>query len=70
MEVRDEYKRREQAWITYIAPNQNPKKMKKSIKAFWPIGEQRNQGPTENMIQTIRAAKDKYLKELKEKENG
>lgn len=29
--------RRHQAWITYIAPHLDPKKMSKSIEDFWPL---------------------------------
>ncbi len=37
MELSTMYKIRELAWVTYIAPHQNPKKMKKSIDSFWKL---------------------------------
>lgn len=67
METRDEYKRREQAWITYIAPNLNPKKMKKNINHFWKIGNDKRGGPTKQMIETMKKVTEQYHKDL---ENG
>ena len=66
-----EYRDRELAWVTYIAPHQNPKKMKKHINHFWRIDDDdKPTGPTPEMIETMRKAKERYLKEVKEKQNG
>jgi len=39
-EQRDEYKLRRQAWVSYIAPHQNPKKLRgMKEERWWPIGK-------------------------------
>ena len=39
-EQRDEYKLRRQAWVSYIAPHQNPKKLRGMKEdRWWPIGK-------------------------------
>ena len=71
MEKRDEYKRRELIWNIYTAPHRDPKTMKKTIGAFWPIEkDNKGPGPTEKMIQAFKEAQIKYLEEKKKKENG
>ena len=41
-EERELHKLRELAWITYIAPHQDPKKLKKSKESFWPMKKHRD----------------------------
>lgn len=68
MQKREEYKLRELAWTIYIAPYQDPKKMKRSKKAFWPIdGDKKASGPTDKMIKIMEDAQRQYLKD---KQNG
>lgn len=62
---------REQAWVTYIAPHQNPKKMKRSRKTFWPIkGDKSSSGPTDKMIEVMQKAQEQYQKDLKKSKDG
>ena len=67
-EKKDLMKLREAAWITYIAPHQDPKKMHRNINSFWPLDGNKSK-VTESMIHRIKQAKEQYYKELKEK-NG
>ena len=53
---------RELAWITYIAPHSDPKKMKKSIDQFWPIGKKKGK-VTDKMIKAMEEAQKRYLEE-------
>lgn len=67
MEKRQEYKLRELAWVTYVAPNQNPKKMKRSKKSFWPIeGDREKGGPTKEMLKRMKQVTEQYHKDLKD----
>ena len=58
---REWFKVRELAWITYIAPYQDPKKMKKSKESFWPLGKKK--GVTDEMKQRILEAQKRYQEE-------
>ena len=61
---------RELAWITYIAPHQNPKKMKKSINAFWPIKKKKKKVADEDLMRRrIKDAQDSFFKEQNQLEN-
>ena len=53
---------RELAWITYIAPHSDPKKMKKSIDQFWPISKKKGK-VTDKMIKAMEEAQKRYLEE-------
>lgn len=68
-EERKELSLRELAWITYIAPNQDPKKMKKSKEAFWPMKKNKKNTVTDDMKAAIKKAQEEYL-EAKNKQNG
>ena len=59
---REWFKVRELAWITYIAPYQDPKKMKRSKEAFWPMKKKKK--VTDEMRQRIIEAQKKYLEEI------
>lgn len=61
---REWYKIRELAWVTYIAPHQDPKKMKKSKNAFWPMDKKT--GVTDKMREAMIQAQIEYMK----KKNG
>ncbi len=52
------YKLRELAWITYIAPHLNPKKMKKSKEAFWKLESKSKVTPS--MLKAIKRAQKEY----------
>jgi len=58
MQENEIYKLRELAWITYIAPHQNPKKMKKSKEAFWPL--KKNKGVDPKIVKRIREEQEKF----------
>jgi hypothetical protein len=63
---REMLKLRELSWITYIAPHQDPKKMKKTIDAFWPVKK-----PKKKISQAMIARMEEVTAQyLKEKENG
>ena len=55
-------------WINYIAPHQDPKKMKRNIDSFMPIGK-KPQRATEEQREAGRKAWEQYLKEI-EQANG
>jgi hypothetical protein len=57
---------REMAWITYISPHQDLKKMKKSIDAFWPLKKTKD-GASDKAKKAMMAAMAQYIKD---KENG
>ena len=59
---------RELAWITYISPHLDPKKMKKSKDAFWPI-EKKNP-VSDKAIEMMKAATLEYLKQKKAKDGS
>ncbi len=58
MELKQMYKIRELAWVTYIAPHQNPKKMKKSINTFWKLEDK--PAVTSDMLKAIKRAQKQY----------
>ena len=60
-------KLRELAWVTYIAPHQDPKKMKKNKESFWPVGKKKPQ-VSEAVIERMKQATKEYLD--KKKQNG
>ena len=66
-ELRHEYKLRRLAWITYIAPHQDPKKMRGLTEnKWWRIGGDKKRGVSED-------AKALFLERAKEfykKQNG
>ena len=60
---RELYLLRELAWATYIAPHQDPKKMKKTKESFWSLGGKKKQTVTHAMRQRIKAAQKEYFDE-------
>ena len=66
----DLMKMRELAWITYIAPHQDPKKIKKTKDPFWPLNKHRNSKVTDAQKEALLEAQREYLMKKKEKENG
>lgn len=60
---------RELAWVTYIAPHQDPKKMKKSKDSFWRLKRKGDNALNERMKSRMKEAIDKYKEEIKQK-NG
>lgn len=71
-EKRDVFMLRELAWITYIAPHLNPKRMKKTKEAFWSLKEKaKSDSVTDNVMrQRIKDAQEAFFKEQKELENA
>ncbi len=64
------YRLRELAWITFIAPYQDPKKLKGMTKErFWSLDGEKNTILTSGMIKRMKEVTDIYHQELKEK-NG
>ena len=61
------YNMREMAWVTYISPHLDPKKMKKSKEAFWPIHKKSPKIEAERMKATMERAMKEYLNK---KNNG
>jgi hypothetical protein len=57
---------RELSWIVYTAPHNDPKKMKKTKEAFWPI-KKANSRVSESMIERMKEVTKEYLKK---KQNG
>jgi len=55
-------------WVNYIAPHQNPKKMKRNIDSFMPIGKKPQ--ATEEQREAGRKAWEQYLKEIKQANGG
>ena len=51
-------------WINYIAPHQDPKKMKRSIDSFMPLDKKG--GASEELRERGRRAMEEYEKQLKE----
>lgn len=66
-ELNNLYKLRELAWVTYIAPHLNPKKLKRTKDAFWSIKNKAKGDVTDLMKERIKDAQKKYFDELKEK---
>jgi hypothetical protein len=61
-EKRNEYKLRRQAWITFIAPYQDPKKLKSMTESkFWYIDGDVKKGVSEATKERFRREYDKYL---------
>ena len=59
---------RELAWITYIAPHQDRKRLKKTKQSFWPIEKEKkkkNSDEAEKMRKRIKDAQQKFLDEQK-----
>lgn len=64
---------RELAWISYIAPHQDPKKMKKNIKQFWPLpydDEINTDDKKDKRKQAMLKAMKQYQEEVKKKKDG
>ena len=59
---------RELSWITYVAPHQDPKKMKKSINAFWPI--KKKKVISESVAERFKAVTKDYLEKKKLKDGS
>ena len=59
---------RELSWIVYTAPHSDPKKMKKSKEAFWPLEKSTSKKSKEHMIEAFKQAQEKYLEEKKQKD--
>lgn len=55
---------RELAWASYVAPHSDPKKMKKTKQAFWPIGKKKTVDRS-RLIDRMRVAQEEYLKNAK-----
>ena len=66
----DLLKLRELAWVTYIAPHQNPKKMKKTIEQFWSLKKKRKTVIDNDMMALIKSEQEDYFAKIKELENG
>lgn len=66
-ELRSEYKLRRLAWITFIAPHQDPKKLRGLTESkWWSIGKDKKQEVSSNV-------RDLFLQRAKEfynKKNG
>ena len=63
-EQRHEYKLRRQAWVSYIAPHQNPKKLRgMKEERWWPIGRKNIKVTDEHRQRFI----DEYKKYLEKK---
>lgn len=63
---RETLRLRELAWITYVAPHQDPKKMKKSIEQFWPLRKKSSKKDAERMRARMEQAMQDYLKNKKD----
>lgn len=59
---------REATWIIYTAPHNDPKKMKRTKDAFWPINKAVTKNKREVMMQRIKEVQEQYLKEKAEKD--
>ena len=58
-EQRHEYKLRRQAWVSYIAPHQNPKKLRGlKEERWWPIGKKK-------VVKVDDASKQRFIEEYK-----
>ena len=62
-EEREMFKIRELAWVTYIAPHQDPKKLKKSKESFWPLKNHGRSEPKEDIKNAFLEAHKKYLEQ-------
>ena len=61
---------RELGWIIYNAPHQDPKKMKRSIDAFWPLNNKSKKKVTDEMRKRMEEVTKAYLEKKKEKEGN
>ena len=59
---------RELSWITYTAPHNDPKKMKRSIEAFWPMKKGVGKDKKEKMLEAFKKAQEQYLEEKRLKD--
>lgn len=59
---RNQYDMREMAWVNYIAPHLDPKKMKKSKEAFWPMRKKSERSQAEKMKERMEQAMIEYQK--------
>jgi len=59
---------RELSWIVYTAPHNDPKKMKRSQEAFWPLKKGVTDKKRELMMERIKEVQEQYLKEKAEKD--
>lgn len=59
---------RELSWMVYVSPHQDPKKMKKTIDAFWPLKKSVSKEKRDVMIERFKEAQIKYLEEKKVKD--
>ncbi len=64
------YRLRELAWITFIAPYQDPKKLTGMTKErFWSLDGEKDTIVTPGMLKRMKEVQEVYNRELKEK-NG
>ena len=59
---------RELSWIVYTSPHNDPKKMKRSLEAFWPIKTGVSKKKRELMIERFKEVQEQYLKEKEQKD--
>jgi hypothetical protein len=64
IEKRELYLLREMAWVTYVAPHLNPKKMKKSRDAFWRIDEAKASQASDAQRERMKQAQAQYILDL------
>ena len=57
---------REMAWVTYISPHLDPKKMKKSKEAFWPMKKKAPRSEAQKRKAIMEQAMAEYLKNKKD----
>ena len=60
----------ELSWMVYTAPHHDPKKMKKSIDAFWPLNREVSDNRKERMQLALIEAQKNYLEEKKLKDGN
>lgn len=66
-EKKELYRLRELAWITFIAPYQDPKKLKGMTKErFWSLDGEKNSIVTPGMLKRMKEVTDIYNKERKQ----
>ena len=59
---------RELSWIIYTSPHNDPKKMKRTKDAFWPLNKGVSDKKRELMMERMKEAQEQYLKEKAEKD--
>jgi len=57
---------REMAWVTYIAPHSDPKKMAKTKEKFWPIKKKAPKVELKRRREAMERAMKEYLKNKKD----